>query len=168
MAISMFMRVENADGEVLTDGATSSESIGSYSQADHEEEALVLAYDQKVFVPTDSRNGNVTGAPRHSLFRVKKFLDKSSPLLAAELVNPSELEVVLELWRPASGGPEAFYQVTLNRARIVEIELDAPDALDRASDDKGIYEWVSYTFESIDWEHITASTSGTDDVKGRV
>lgn len=168
MAHDVFMSISDVDGENLTEGASSVESIGSYRKAEHEDEIFVLAYEQEMTVPTDDRNGQITGLPRHNVFKIKKFIDKSSPLLANALVSPLTLDVELTFYRPGTGEGEAFYQITLGNAKIIKIELVAPDSSKEENDQKSTYETISFTYERIEWEHLISSTSGTDDIKGRV
>lgn len=168
MAYDAFMSITDVDGELLSEGASSKESIGSYNKGDHEDEIFVLAYNQKIIVPTDDRNGQITGLPRHTRFTIKKFVDKSSPLLANALISPSTLEAELAFYRPGPSGGEAFYQVTLSNAKIVQIDLVSPNCLDPLNDEKSAYEVVHFTYERIEWEHLITSTTGTDDIKGRL
>jgi type VI secretion system secreted protein Hcp len=113
MATDIYVRIENKDGEVLTADACSPESIGAFQKVDHDDEAFVLAFEQNVTLPTDDRTGQVTGSPRHKYLKIKKFVDKCSPLLAGQLVNPSELEVNLIFTGKANLALNIFIQLFL-------------------------------------------------------
>ena len=167
MATDIYMRIENADGEILTEDACSEESIGAFEKADHDEEAYVLSLEHNVTLPTDDRTGQVTGHPRHKYLRVKKFIDRSSPLLAGALVNPTDLEIEFEFYRQGSNGSEHFYTITLEGAKIVDIRTDSPDIMDRENDNKVASEFITFSYSKIDWEHEICSTSAGDDAAGR-
>ncbi len=167
MATEIYVRIENVDGEVLTEDSCTRESIGAYEKVDHDEEAYVLSFDHEVTLPTDDRSGQVTGAPRHKYLTIKKFVDRCSPLLAGHLVNPSDLEVEFNFYRQGEGGQEHFYTITLEGAKIVNVQTVSPNVLDPNNDREVLSEIVTFTYGKIDWEHEICSTSASDDSTGR-
>ena len=94
---------------------------------------MVLAYDHVVSVPTNSLTGQVTGTRKHEYLEVTKFIDKSSPLLLNTVTAPSELEVVLSFFRTpdetSAGEPVEYYNITLQRAKVVNINTVSPNIL---------------------------------------
>ena len=137
MPTEIYMSINDPEG-CLTEEACSKESIGSFFKADHDEESLVLAYDHKVSVPTNTLTGQVTGTRKHEHLTITKFIDKSSPLIFNELTSPSELEVVLRFFRTpdetSAGEPVEYYNITLQRAKIVSINTISPNILNVEND----------------------------------
>lgn len=169
MPTMIYMSVENPDG-CLTEEACSKESVGSFFQEEHDEECLVMAYDHKVCVPTNTLTGQITGTRKHEYLTVTKFVDKSSPLLMQEVTSPSELEVVLRFFRTpdetSAGEPVEYYNITMSRAKIVSIRKISPNILDAQNDGYTPYEEVTFTYGQLQEEHIVCGTSVLDDWSG--
>ncbi|PKH01796.1 type VI secretion system tube protein Hcp [Psychromonas sp. MB-3u-54] len=169
MPTEIYMSINDPDG-CLTEESCSKESIGSFFKADHEEESLILAYDHKVSVPTNSLTGQVTGTRKHEYLEVSKFIDKSSPLLLNTVTSPSELEVILRFFRTpdetSAGEPVEYYNITLQRAKIVSINTISPNILDEANDGLMPYEKVRFTYGQIQADHVVCGTTAIDDWSG--
>jgi type VI secretion system secreted protein Hcp len=169
MPTEIYMSINDPEG-CLTEEACSKESIGSFFKSDYEEECLVLAYDHKVSVPTNTLTGQVTGSRKHEFLEVSKFIDKSSPLLLNSVTSPSELEVVLRFFRTpdetSAGEPVEYYNITLQRAKIVSINTISPNILDVQNDGLMPYENVRFTYGLIQADHIVCGTTATDDWSG--
>jgi len=169
MPTEIYMSINDPDG-CLTEESCSKESIGSFFKADHDEESLILAYDHKVSVPTNSLTGQVTGTRKHEYLEVSKFIDKSSPLLLNTVTSPSELEVILRFLRTpdetSAGEPVEYYNITLQRAKIVSINTISPNILDTANDGLMPYEKVTFTYGQIQADHVVCGTTAIDDWSG--
>ncbi len=169
MPTEIYMCINDPEG-CLTAEACSKESIGSFFKSDHEEEALVLAYDHVVSVPTNSLTGQVTGTRKHEYLEVTKFIDKSSPLLLNSVTSPSELEVVLRFFRTpdetSAGEPVEYYNITLQRAKVVNINTISPNILQPENDGLMPYEQVRFTYGQIQADHIVCGTTAIDDWSG--
>lgn len=163
MPTDIFMLIEDAEGNVLTEGASTEESIGAFNKESHADEILVLAFEHQVLVPTDDRTGERTGNPRHKRLVITKLLDKATPLLWGALAQNSELNITLEFFRGAdasSGGePVHYYTIELEGAKITEISTHSPDVMDPRNDAAMAHEKVSLTYGSISWEHVVCSTN---------
>ena len=163
------MQVDNPDG-CLTEEASSKESIGSFFQEEHDEECLILSYEHKVAIPTNTLTGQITGSRKHEYLTITKFVDKSSPLLLQEVTAPSELDVVLRFFRTpdetSAGEPVEYYNITLERAKIVNIRKVSPSIMDSTKDGYIPYEEVTFTYGQIQEEHIVCGTSVIDDWSG--
>ncbi|ABM01888.1 secreted protein Hcp, potential oxidative stress protein [Psychromonas ingrahamii 37] len=169
MPTEIYMSINDPEG-CLTEESCSKESIGSFFKADHEEESLILAYDHKVSVPTNSLTGQVTGTRKHEYLEVSKFIDKSSPLLLNTVTSPSELEVILRFFRTpdetSAGEPVEYYNITLQRAKIVSINTISPNILDEVNDGLMPYEKVRFTYGQIQADHVVCGTTAIDDWSG--
>jgi len=154
----MFMRIDGC-----TEGACSEESVGAFQKVDHIDESYVINFDHKVSIAVSKHSGAVTGNRKHDHFKVKKLLDKASPLLHGKLSSAEKLDrVYLNFYSNTDAPGEPFYTVSLKDAKVVEIETLSPDILDNDSEDKMPYEIISFVFDEITYEHNRASTSATD------
>jgi type VI secretion system secreted protein Hcp len=169
MPTEIYMTINDPEG-CLTEESCSKESIGSFFKSSHEEESLVLSYDHKVSVPTNNLTGQVTGTRKHEYLEVSKFIDKSSPLLLNSVTSPSELEVILRFFRTpdetSAGEPVEYYNITLQRAKIVSINTVSPDILDVKNDGLMPYEIVRFTYGQIQADHLVCGTTAIDDWSG--
>ena len=169
MPSEIYMQINDPDG-CLTEECTGKESIGSFFKADHDEEALVLSYNHKLSVPTNTLTGQVTGTRKHEFLEVTKFIDKSSPLLLNAVTSPTELEVVLRFFRTpdetSAGEPVEFYNITLQRAKIVSIETISPNIMLPENDVHVAYEVVRFTYGQIQADHVVCGTTAIDDWSG--
>ncbi|MFA9460258.1 type VI secretion system tube protein TssD [Thiohalorhabdus methylotrophus] len=171
MPHDIFMTVEaTEEGETLSEGASSEDSIGAFSKAQHEDKIYVLGFQQRLSLPTDRKTGGVVGNRRHEYLTITKLIDKSSPLLHAKLVNPTKLDCELEFFRPSDAGgegePQHYYTITLEKAKIVSIETTSPNLLDPRNDDFMPYEVVTFLYGGIDWVHEVGSTNASDTWSG--
>lgn|SRR5690625_1307636 len=165
MPTDIYMTIEDAEGNALTEGASSEESIGAFYKESHEDEILVLAFEHKVRVPTDDRTGERTGNPRHEHMTITKLIDKSSPLLWGALGQNSSLNVLIHFYRGADAGsggePVHYYTIELEGAKLNRIEMISPDIMDPDSDRYMAHERIALTYNSITWEHEVCSTNAT-------
>lgn len=166
MSNNIYMSVVTQDGEMLTEDACSKESIGGFYKEDHDEESLILGYKQLVDIPTDERSGEITGSVTHHYLKVKKFIDKASPLLINSFITNDDLEVELSFYRNSteSGTSEHFYTISLEEASIVEVKLVSPDITEY--EEIIPYEEITFAYKKIEWNHEVASTTALHDVTG--
>ncbi len=165
MATDIYMTIEDDEGNLLTEGASSEESIGAFHKESHADEILVLAFEHKARVPTDDRTGERTGNPRHEQMLITKLIDKSSPLLWGAMAQNSSLNVTINFYRGADAGsggePVHYYTITLEGAKINRIETHSPDIMNPNNDGYMAYEQIGLTYNSITWEHEVCSTNAT-------
>lgn len=169
MPTEIYMSINDPDA-CLTEGACSKESIGSFFKSEHDEEALILAFEHKVSVPTNNLTGQVTGTRKHEYLRVTKFIDKSSPLLLNAVTAPTELAVEFQFFRTpdetSAGEQVHYYTIALKRAKIVSIETVSPNILDNSFDGYVPYEVVTFTYGQIQADHVVCGTNAIDDWSG--
>jgi len=163
MPTDIYMTIEDDEGNVITEGASSEESIGAFHKESHADEILVLAFNHKVLVPTDDRTGERTGNPRHEKMVITKLIDKATPLLWGALAQNSSLNIQVHFYRGADAGsggePVHYYTIDLEGAKINRIETHSPDIMNPANDTYMAYEEVALTYNSISWEHEVCSTN---------
>lgn len=134
---------------LISAGCSSLESIGNKYQAGHEDEIFVLE-----LLNTMTRSENVALHP----VQISKPIDKSTPLLAQAVNDNEKLECLFSLYRTAqSGGNELYFKMKLTKATISDSKLFCPNSV--SHNDAQSHESISFKYESITWEHVTARTS---------
>jgi len=148
---------------LLTQGAFTADSVGAKYVQGHEDEVMVQSFSHSMIIPTDVQSGQPTGQRRHQPITIVKDIDKSSPLLANALTRGERLaECELRLYRTSSEGKqEYYYTIKLTDAIIININQGMPNARTGAATDA--METVSFSYRKIDWDHLVAGTSGSDD-----
>lgn len=154
------MSVEGVSQGMITEGATSEESLGERAVAGHDYEAIVLSLEHSITIPRDAQSGQPSGARLHQPIQVTSYIDKSTPLMNQALVTGESLEVIIELFRPnLEGMPEHYYTILLEGATVVDARVWAP-----ASDpERRQLVQYSFSYSTITWTHETAGAEGSDD-----
>ncbi|WP_086480189.1 type VI secretion system tube protein TssD [Oceanospirillum sanctuarii] len=170
MPSEIYLTIETEEGESLTEGTSSTESIGAFFKTAHEDEIFVTAFDHKVVIPTDRLTGQVMGNRKHEYLEIRKLIDKSSPLLFQCIAEPKALTCTLNFFRPADTGsdgqPVHYYTIELEGAKIVSIRTCSPNMLDPENDGFPAFEEVRFTYNSITWSHEIASSTAIDNWAG--
>jgi len=166
MPNEIFVTIEDAEGNNLTEGASSKESIGSSYKEDHVDKIFVQAFKQKSVLPIDQRNGQVTGVRRHEYLEISKMIDKSSPLMAELLSQPTDLNIHVEFYRSpdetSAGEPVCYFQIKIAEAKLVDIETLSPNAMDPANDHYMAMEKLQFSFNAVAWKHGVCGTEAVD------
>lgn len=166
MPNEIFVTIEDAEGNNLTEGASSKESIGSSYKEDHEDKIFVQAFEQKSILPIDKRNGQVTGVRRYEHVEITKMIDKSSPLLSELLSQPTDLNIHVEFYRSpdetSAGEPVRYYQIKMAEAKLVDIETVSLNAMDPANDHYVALEKLKFSFNAVAWKHDICGTEAVD------
>lgn len=166
MPNEIFVTIEDAEGNNLTEGASSKESIGSYYKEDHADKIFAQAFQKSSVLPIDQRNGQVTGVRRHEYIEITKLIDKSSPLLNQLLSQPTDLNIHVEFYRSpdeTSGGePVRYYQVKVAEAKLTQIVTNSPNAMDPANDHIMATETLRFSFNAVAWKHDVCGTETVD------
>jgi type VI secretion system secreted protein Hcp len=138
---------------------------GSCEQEGREDCILVEAVHHNVSVPIDPNSGSQIGHRVHRPLRVTKMIDKSSPGLFKALTTGQTLAcVTLDFYRIDSfGAEENYYRITLEKAHIVDIDLEVPNCLAPANDKLPHMEHVSFVYQTITWEHLIDSVMEVDE-----
>ena len=165
MAYNIYLEITD-----ISDGASAEASVGQFSIAEHEDEISVLALEWGIYVPTDSLSGQVTGNRRLGPLTITKHIDGASPLLAQSISSPVPLQCVFNFFRPGDiggeGEPEAFYSMLLEGAKVTSVTIKSPNILEAENDLRPAYEYVTFSYNSIEINHEACSTSFIDNWTG--
>ncbi|RMU70140.1 putative type VI secretion system effector, Hcp1 family [Pseudomonas syringae pv. apii] len=165
MPTPAYMTVIDANQKILTAGAFTADSVGNVYQEGHEDEALIQAFSHNIITPCDPQSGQPTGQRIHGPACVTKIFDKTSPLLLEALCSGSTLSKVEIKWYRTSidGKQEHYYTTTLEDAVIVNIKSYMHNCQDPQNSHFGHLEDVQFSYRKITWDHVKATTTGSDD-----
>ena len=170
MPTPAYMSIEGETQGNITEDCNTEDSVGNFYREGHESEFLVQEFNHVLLVPTDSQSGQPSGPRRHEHLEVTKIYDKSSPLLYNALVTGERMKTCEIRWfrTNRAGQEEHYFTHTLEDAVIVKINAYMPNAQDPAMENFTHLERIHLTYRKITWEHVIASTSGTDDWRAPV
>ena len=146
------------------DGESTVESIGGLDvknmiECDEYTEMGKIAQDPSSRLPT--------GARIYDPIQIRKWIDKSSPLLANCMVKSEEVEGTFHFFRPSADNQqmEEFFTVKFTRGRISSLKRFLPtwDQSDVSGAGKPAMEEVAIVFGQITWEQKKAGTVASDD-----
>ncbi len=149
MANLVYLKLQGQLQGLISAGCSSLDSIGNRAQIAHLDQIMVTELNHGM-----SRVKNVN----HQELTIQKPIDKSSPLLSKAINENECLTCDFEYYRTNRFGiNELYYRVKLIKARISSIHICVPHAITESSAQPE--ESVSFTYESINWEHCIAGTS---------
>ncbi|MBO2694298.1 type VI secretion system tube protein Hcp, partial [Shewanella algae] len=106
-----------------------------------------------------------SGQRVHKPFKFTVALNKAVPLMYNSLSSGEKLNKVELKWYRTSieGKQEHFFTTKLEGATIVDINCHMPHCQDPNKADFTQLVEVSMAYRKIDWDHVSAGTSGADD-----
>jgi type VI secretion system secreted protein Hcp len=154
--LDIFVKLDGIDGESTVRG--------------HENETVVLSYEQSIDHPAPplAGGGTATGRPAFSGVRFRKPVDKGSiPLLLACAAGSHIREARFTFRRPGTG-PD-FYKVILGEVLVTHMAQRAGvgvqyplgfDTLTTGADSAGFLDEVTLSYAKIQWEYQPVSPTG--------
>jgi len=160
-----YMTVKGKKQGLMTAGCNTAESMGNKYQQDHTDESTVIQFDHQMIIPRDPQTGQPTGQRVHKPVIVKTRYDKGTPLMNQALCTGEILEEVTIKWYRTTleGTQEHYFTHTFTDATIVEINAETALATDESLDYRDHEVVYSMVYRKIEWEHVVAGTSGSDD-----
>ncbi len=131
---------------------------------------LVQEFEHIVTVPTDPQSGQPSGQRAHKPFRFTVAYNKAVPLMYNALASGEMLQTVELKWYRTSieGKQEHIFTTKLEDATIIDIDCKMPHCQDPAKAEFTQLVRVSLAYHKVTWEHTTAGTSGTDDLRAPI
>ncbi|KPA15755.1 Type VI secretion system effector, Hcp1 [Candidatus Magnetomorum sp. HK-1] len=137
---------------------------GSVEVSGREETVQILAFDHKLHIPVDRKDGKPTGTRVHGNFYFTKTYDKSSPELYNCLCQGKDIPKIELFWyeiKP-SGSEEVYFTHTLEDVRVVEINAIMPDVDDPAKENYKHMERVGFRYKKITWKYEEGNIESSD------
>jgi type VI secretion system secreted protein Hcp len=109
--------------------------------------------------------GMATGRRVHKPLKIRKRIDKATPLIAKALCNNEVIEAVFKFFRPnpaGDGTTEQFYTISIAEGRVAGITQVSPDSTDPAASTSPEIEEVSFVFHTITWAYVPSGAEHVD------
>lgn len=149
MANLIYLTLNGQTQGLISAGCSSLDSIGNKAQIAHLDQIMVYELSHMLH-----RQQNVN----HQPLIVTKPVDKSSPLLGKAISENEILICDFDIYRTNKFGiNEQYYKMKLTGARISDIHLMFPHTL--INNNSQPQERISFSYETITWEHNSAGTS---------
>ncbi len=165
MSTSVYMTIIGSTQEDITIGASREDVVGKQAyQKKFEDTVHVLEYEDRSHVKVQAQAGQAVGERTHEPIKIKKMLDKSSPQLFQALTTREILKKVVITWYSplVNGKREAYYEVTLENALVVDITGSMGKVDDSDYSNAAFFEEVSITFSKIHKYHVIAKVGAID------
>jgi len=141
---------------------------GSCEQKSHTGSILIQEFDHEIALPKDPQSGQPVGQRVHKPLTIHKYVDKASPKLYKALSTGERCDVEIKWYRiNPSGEEEHYFTHKLEDAVIVSIQPYMFNCLDKANDQYGHMEKVSFTYRKISWTFVDGGVAAEDDWKDR-
>jgi len=164
MPTQAYISIEGETQGLITQGATTFDSVTNEWQSGHEDEIMIQAVDHAVITPRDPQSGNPTGSRIHQPFKFTCTLNKAVPLMYNSLVTGELLPKVEMKWYRIQASEQVhFFTTAFEEALIVDINCAMPHIKAQENQDFTQLVDVKMTYRKITWEHVVAGTSGSDD-----
>jgi len=124
-----------------------------------------LFFEDAVRTAREKGSGMATGRRTFEPIKLRKRIDKSSPLIAKSLCNNEVIEGVFKFFRPSptgDGTTQHFFTVEFGEGRVASIVRTSPDVIDPASALSPPTEEVGFVFHNITWTYEDGGISHHD------
>jgi type VI secretion system Hcp family effector len=114
----------------------------------HAEEAQLFSFEQTVDVPINATTLQPVGPALRKHIKIIKKIDKSTPLFFMAIHSGEQMNCEIDMYRKSDqeADPENFFSVTLERARLVEM------------DTVNNYEQLAFISDGVKFTHNIAGT----------
>jgi type VI secretion system secreted protein Hcp len=141
------------------DGESSQTSVG------RDKSIECIYYEQLIDCPYDRSTGVATSRHTHRPIKIRKRIDRASPLLFAALTGRQEIEGRFLFYRPnpaGDGTTQQFYTVEIRSGRITGIRQYVPDMTVHETSAEHPLEEVEFTFSDIIWTWVDGGVMAND------
>jgi len=128
-----------------------------------------LLWEQAILSARDMTTGLATGRRQYQPIKIRKRIDKSTPLLLKAMTENAVCEGDFKFFRPnpnGDGTTEQFYTVSIKGARVTEVHASSPDVEDLGTANQHPFEEVQLTFGEITWTYTNGGVTHTDTWSG--
>lgn len=111
-------------------------------------------YEQEVVTARESGSGLATGRRTYPGIKIRKRIDKSSPLLMKALCENQVIDATFKFFRPnptGDGTTEQFYTVSFKAGRVNSVKQYVPDSFVPTSTNLPAMEEITFVFHTINW-----------------
>lgn len=113
-------------------------------------EIELFEFDYEITMPTDLRDGTITGRRQHGFFSITHEVGKQSPLFAKHICENLEIpKVEVNHYREVNGKLEKYFSHVMRNVKVVGVRQSKPHTQDPASKPFADMETVRFMFEEI-------------------
>ncbi len=158
--VHLFLKANGADIQ----GDSSESSLGREGSIE------CVLYEQSVSTAREAASGMATGRRQYDPLRIRKRIDRSSPLILKALTENQAVQGTFRFFRPSpsgDGSSEQFYTVEIKQGRVASVKQYVADTLDADTVEQPPMEEVTFVFNAIEWTVTDGGISHEDLVGGR-
>jgi type VI secretion system secreted protein Hcp len=122
-------------------------------------------YHQAVSTAREAGSGMATGRRRYEPIKIRKRIDKSTPLIYKAMAENQRIDGIFKWFRPnptGDGTTEQFYTVEIKNGRISSVLNYSPDCIDPVSSNMPPLEEVEFVFHTISWTYTNGGITHED------
>ena len=153
--VHLFLKVNGKD----IAGESTQTSLG------RENSIECLLFEHSTLSARDLTTGLATGRRQFQPIKIRKRIDKSTPLLAKAMTENSVAEGEFKFFRPnptGDGTTEQFFTIKITGARVTETHLTSPNVEELATSNQHPYEDIHFTFGVINWTYTNGGVTHED------
>lgn len=154
--VHLFLKVNGSD--VL--GESTQTSLG------RENSIECLYFEFRGMTPTtSSASGMATGRRRYDPVRIRKAIDKASPLLLKAFTHNEQVDGVFRFYRPnpsGDGTTQQFYTIEITNGRIIAVAQYVNDVYRTDTANDPPLEEISFVFQNISWTYTEGGVTHED------
>jgi len=149
--------------ERVLSGREQIEGDSTVTSLDRENTIECLAFEVEGYLPLSERGA--TGRRRYKALRVRKLIDRSTPLLARALAEHADVEGTFRFYRAdpgGSGSTQQYFTVKITDAHVASIRHLVFDTFDPETTSHPQIDEVTFVFSSIAWTFTENGIEFTD------
>lgn len=149
------LQCTGATSGLITQNASSPESIGTLARPSLVDASVVLTSNYQVAIPAGG------GARVHRPLIVTKLVDRASPIFLQALSANEQLQCTLSIYRTSpTGASELYYKIAISDALVTALNMKQSDTFSSAAEPDT--ETLALSYRSITITHVPALVSVTD------
>jgi len=124
-----------------------------------------LSFEHEVNTARETASGMATGRRTYVPIKIRKRIDRSSPLICQALVNNEEISGKFMFFRPShhgDGTTHQFYTVEISQGRIASVRQFIDDSTSDEHAHRDPEEEVTFTFHKITWTYTEGGITAED------
>lgn len=124
-----------------------------------------VSYEHETVTVREGGSARATGRRQQMPIKIRKRIDKSTPLLEKALCRNEVIEGVFKFYRPnptGDGTTEQFYTVSIKQGRVSHIKQFVLDTLVPATAHEPPLEEISFVFHTIQWHYTNGGAEHQD------
>jgi type VI secretion system secreted protein Hcp len=160
MSFASYLTLIGKKQNLISEGASSFESIGNNYQNGREDQIFVRSFNSGFFRPQGAQGDG----RMHRPLMITKSVDGATPLIMEAFRTAETLSLCqLELYRISPKGfQEHYFTIRLKDAVIFDQDIVSPDVLDPAYAHLAPVEKVCFSYRTIAYAHEVRRTEGSD------